>query len=498
MNVHKGIHLAVPFLISLVLFLLPPQDVKEDQEKDIPALSSQLDEILADQKLDGALAGVSVRLAETGEVIYEKNASLRLKPASNMKLLTGAAALETLGADYIFATEVWTDGVMKGQKLHGDLYLKGKGDPTLQVEDLNKIAERLKNQGILEVTGNLIADDTWYDDERLSEDLTWKDETYWYGAQISALTVSPNKDYDPGTVIVAVYPTNEGEPARIEVIPDTDYVEIINHSETINAEGEEDIILTRKHGTNEIVVEGTIPIESRRFREWVSVSEPTGLALSLFHDSLIEQGIKVNGGKVGNRRVPDTAERLISYNSMPLQDLFIPFMKLSNNGHAEGLVKEMGKVVYGEGSWEKGLEVVEDYLRGTGINTKTLFLRDGSGISHVTMVPAHEISELLFQIQNKAWFHTYINSLPVAGEKERLTGGTLRLRMHETAAEGNVQAKTGSLTGVSSLSGFVTTKDGVRLIFSIILNNYLDEDIKDIEDQIAVTLAEHRYGKGDK
>lgn len=492
----KKKHVVVPLLASFLMFssYQAPAESEVDAAKEESGLKKKLDTVLADEDLKGALAGVSIRMAETGEVIYEHDAHTRLKPASNMKLFSGAAAMDQLGPDYTFSTEVYAEGTIRGHKLHGDLYLKGKGDPTLMMEDLEKMAEELKENGIREVKGDLIADDTWYDDVRLSEDITWNDETHYYGAQVSALTVAPNEDYDAGTVIVAAYPAEkEGDPARVEVTPKTDYVKIINRTKTVPADGERDISMEREHETNRIIVEGTIPLDSSRSRSWIAVSEPTGLALDVFRSALEEQGIKVKGKNKEGKRTPKKALKLITHESMPLAELFIPFMKLSNNGHAEVLVKEMGKVVHDEGSWEKGLEVVDSYLKSAGVDTSTLRLRDGSGMSHVNMIPAHEISELLYQVQDEKWFPAYLNSLPVAGNAERFVGGTIRSRMQDTAAEDNVQAKTGSLTGVSSLSGYVTTKDGEKLIFSIVLNNYLVEDVGDLEDRIAVILAEHRF-----
>ncbi|ARI77838.1 D-alanyl-D-alanine carboxypeptidase/D-alanyl-D-alanine endopeptidase [Halobacillus mangrovi] len=491
----KSKQMAVLFFVA-ILMLAPYQsyeDTEVNAEND--ALGEEINEILADEKLDGALAGVSIRSAETGEVIYEHDADLRLKPASNMKLLTGAAALETLGPAYTFTTEVLAEGDIKGNKLHGDLYLKGKGDPTLMEKDFVTMAQSLKEAGIREVKGNLVADDTWYDDIRLSEDISWNDETNYTGAQISALTASPNEDYDAGTVIVAAYPSDTaGEPAEIEVTPENDYVEIVNEAKTVDSDQSKDISIERKHGTNQIVVEGAIPVDASRSRSWVAVSEPTGLALDLFSQSLKAEGIKVKGKEIVNGKTPKSAELIVSKESIPLEELFTPFMKISNNGHAEVLIKEMGKVVHDEGSWDKGMEVVEDFLNDSGVNADTMRLRDGSGMSHVNMVPANEISNLLYQVKEKEWFPTYLKSLPVAGNSERFIGGTLRYRMGDTAAEDNVRAKTGSLTGVTSLSGYVTSADGEELIFSVLLNNYLGS-VQEIEDEIAVTLAEYELNK---
>src|SRR5699024_3135806 len=210
-------------------------------------LADKLDEILSHSSLDGTSVSVSVRNSENGELLYERNGDQRLHPASNMKLLSGAAAMETLGEDYQFTTEVLTDGNVRGRVLHGDLYLKGKGDPTLMKEDLDQFAAELKDMGIKNIKGDLIGDDTWYDDVRLSLDLNWSDEPYYTGAQVSALTLSPNEDYDAGTVIVEAHPgDNTGDEAEITVTPATDYVTIVNKTETVPAGENKDISIERE------------------------------------------------------------------------------------------------------------------------------------------------------------------------------------------------------------------------------------------------------------
>lgn len=494
------------FLIAIVAFLpFSPQEkalfvaasgeTTEAENFQSTPLGTKLEAILQDERIDGAVTGVSIRKADTGEVIYSHLGDIRLHPASNMKLLTSIAALETLGKDYRFKTEVWTDGSVRGKVLQGNLYLKGKGDPTLLKEDFDQLAKDLKELGIDSIKGNLIADDSWYDDIRLSQDLNWSDESYYTGAQISALTISPNEDYDAGTVIVEVYPGSDaGESADVKLSPATDYVTIVNKAKTVAENETKSISIEREHGTNNIVIEGTIPIEASRSRSWVAVWEPTGYALDIFNKSLQEQGVTFIGDmKVKRGITPEKATLLTSKESMTLEELLIPFMKLSNNGHGETLTKEMGRVVYGEGSWDKGLQVIEEVVADLGVNPDTILLRDGSGMSHKNMIPANELTQLLYAVQDQSWFPEFEYSLPVAGISERLVGGTLRNRLTDVDTKGNVKAKTGSLTGVSTLSGYVTSKDGEELIFSIMINNYLSSSVQSIENAIATTLAKHEF-----
>lgn len=457
---------------------------------------NKINDVLKDARLDGATTAISIRNASDGELVYSKLGDTRVKPASIMKLLTGATALETIGPAHKFKTEVYADGPIKDGVLQGNLYLRGQGDPTLTAPDLTAFAAELKKKGILSITGAIYGDDTWYDDVRFSQDLNWSDEPYYTGAPISALTLSPNEDYDAGTVIVEVYPAaKKGEAGTIRMVPANSYIDITNKTQTVAKKGANNIKVERLHGSNTIVVSGTIPLGLAKNRSWASVWEPTDYTVNVLKHMLIGQGIKFGDTpEISRAVVPKGATLLASKQSMPLEELFIPFMKLSNNGHGEVLVKEMGRVIENEGSWDEGLAVMDGYLAEMGMDTSTMQLRDGSGMSHKTLVTANEVTKLLNNVQTKPWYPVFLNSLPVAGNDERLVGGTLRGRMTGTAAEGKVKAKTGTLNGVASLSGYVETKDGETLIFSVIINNQLDEKTYEVLDQIAVILANHKEG----
>ncbi|MBN8207739.1 D-alanyl-D-alanine carboxypeptidase/D-alanyl-D-alanine-endopeptidase [Bacillus sp. NTK071] len=481
-------------LLTTCLLLIPMTSVKQfgrsARAEDHQTLTEQIHTIVNNKRLKGAIAGVSVRSAITGELLFDHHGDTRLTPASNMKLLTAAAALETLGSDYRFKTVVFADH-RNGEIISGNLYIKGSGDPTLLPKDFDALANQLKLLGITQVDGDLIGDESWYDSEYLSEDMIWSDEDQYYGAQISALTASPNQDYDAGTIMIEVSPgSGEGLLSSVKLTPETDTISIINNGMTVNENEDAEIEIHRKHGTNIIVVDGTISKNASREKAWVAVWNPASYALNLFAQSLKKHGIEIKGeerlGKTSDQAIP-----LAEKKSMPLSDLLIPFMKLSNNGHAEVLVKEMGKVVKEEGSFQAGLEVIRSVLRNEGLHTDDMCLRDGSGISQITLIQPNQLSLLLYRIQEKPWFDLYLNSLPIAGEPERLVGGTLRNRLSNTVAEGVIYAKTGSLIGVTSLSGYVRTEH--PLIFSVILNQFIDEEeMGKIEDQIAVVLANYK------
>jgi len=360
---------------------------------------NDINEVLKDVRLDGTTTAISIRKATDGELVYENQGNTRVRPASVMKLLTGAAALELLGADHRLKTNLYSDGPIKDGVLEGNLYLQGRGDPTLTVQDLNGFTAELKKKGIHSITGSIYGDDTWYDDVRFSQDLNWSDEPYYTGAPISALTLSPNDDYDAGTAIVEVYPAaKKGEAATIRMVPENSYLEIINKTQTVAKKGTSNIKAERQHGSNTVVVSGTIPLGLAKKRVWVSVWEPTDYAVNVFKRVLIGQGIEfVDTPEVSRGAVPKGATLLASKQSMPLEELFIPFMKLSNNGHGEVLVKEMGRVIENEGSWDKGLALMSTILGKMDMDTNTMQLRDGSGMSHNTLVTANEVTKLLIK-----------------------------------------------------------------------------------------------------
>lgn len=456
-------------------------------------LTLRLNEIITSEPgLKGSLTGISIRSATTGEMIYEHIGDTRLRPASNLKLFTAATALSVLGENYQFQTQLLTDGKIIGNTLNGNLYVKGSGDPTLLKEDLDKMAEELSKQGVQKINGNLIADDTYFDNVRYSMDLPWSDETTYYGAQISALTTSPDKDYDAGTIIVEVLPGKKiNDKAVVKLTPNTDYIIIKNDTTTMKNKGKHIIKVEREHGKNIVHITGTISLNSKPVKEWIAVWEPTEYTLNLIKSSLASSGIELNGIlKVGASS--EDSKVLVNHHSMPLTDLLVPFMKLSNNGHAETLIKAMGKKQKEEGSWQSGIEVVTRELKTMKVDSDSMVIRDGSGISHVNLVSPNQVTNLLYQIQSQSWFHSYFESLPVSGFGDKLLGGTLRYRMSSPTLLGKVRAKTGSISTVSSLSGYIETKTGDTVVFSIILNNMLDESIgKAIEDKMVNTIYEY-------
>lgn len=478
-----------PLAVALVAAVLGP-GAQAGADSDRTGLPEAIDTILGDTRMEGGVASVVIADAGTGELLYQHLPSTRLMPASNTKLATSAAAMEILGPEYRFTTDVLATGRRHGSVLRGDLYLRGTGDPALLADDYDALAARLAASGVRRVDGRLIADDTRFDSVRLGRSWAADDESSYYSAQISALSVAPDTDYDTGTVIVTVAPGQEaGDDPVVSVTPDTDYVDIDVRATTVAAGGANALTVEREHGTNTVVVGGTTPVGGTGAKEWVTVWEPTGHAAAVFRDALAEHGVKVSGPTRLGRQTPAGAVELASHRSMPLKDLLVPFMKLSNNMHAEILTKAMGHEVSRQGTWSAGLAAISGYLKGVGVDAGKARQVDGSGLSRMNNFSAGQLLDLLLAVRAEPWYADWYRSLPVACAPDRFVGGTLRTRMCGTPAALNARAKTGSLTGASALSGYVTGADGRELVYGIVLNNYLASSVKALEDAVVVTLA---------
>jgi D-alanyl-D-alanine carboxypeptidase/D-alanyl-D-alanine-endopeptidase (penicillin-binding protein 4) len=454
-------------------------------------LIADLDALVHDPSMRNANVGLVVRNADTGDLLYSAQSDRREQPASTMKLATSAVALDVLGPTSRFTTSVATTGQTAGRTLTGDLYLRGTGDPTMLAADYDDLAAQVAATGITKVRGKLVADDTWFDADPLGFGWAWDDEPYSYNAQISALTVSPDTDYDAGTVIVRTAPGVAGAPAVVTTDPPTSYVQIQNSAVTGAAGSGSTVSVVRDHGTNVIRVAGSIPAGGPVAKAWSTVSEPTGLVASLFRAALGRHGVQVHGPTQTGVATPSGARQVATHSSMPLSQLLTPFLKLSNNMHAEILTKTMGRVVSGAGTWAAGRAVISQHLTTMGVPAGTTYVADGSGLSRMDQVTPDQVLSILRAARSKPWFPTWYTALPIAGIPDRMVGGTLRNRMQGTPAAGNLHAKTGSLTGVSALSGYITSADGQPLVFALISNNLLGP-AKPIEDAIAIRLAKYR------
>lgn len=446
-------------------------------------IQASIDALLADPALKHGVQGVVVESLATGRVLYERNREKAFVPASNFKLIVCATALDRLGPGYTFKTEVVSSGTVDEiGVLHGDLILIGGGDPILSTDDLRVLADQVKGKGIRRIAGSIIADDTRFDREPLGSGWAWDDEPYYYSPEISALNLDEN------TVAVYVHPGEKtGSRANVTLRPATRYLRIENTATTGAPGSANTIYVDRKHGENLIRVSGSVPLDYKPTKptDPITVETPALYAATVFRDVLRESRIRVDGGAaLGTKR--DGSVVVAAHRSPPLTKILPLLMKPSDNLIAEVLLKTLGAELKGKGTAEAGAEVELEFLKEAGADVDAISIVDGSGLSRRDYVSPGNLVSLLRHMWRHRYSQTYVSSLPVAG-----VDGTLRRRMKGTAAEGNVRAKTGYVSRVSSLSGYVTTRSGEPLVFSMLMNGHLcpTSDARRVQDSICELLA---------
>jgi len=457
-----------------------------------PRLATRLKAVMADSRVQRADSGVTVLDAGNGAVLYSRAASRALMPASNTKIVTAAAAMHNLGAGYRFRTEVYRRAKVVDGSVQGNLYLKGYGDPTTRQSDFRALAEQVRAAGVRRFTGDLVVDATFFDAVRYNPGWSTGYADDYYAAETSGLTVAPDKDLNSGTVILNYAPGRSGAKAVLTTTPAAAarYVRIDNRTTTASSSSSSTVAVRRDHGSNTITVTGRVPRGRATGHALVTVHRPELYAAAVLRTELTRAGVRVVGGTVA-RALPSTSRhRLARDTSMPLAKLLVPFLKLSNNAHAEALTKAMAAEARPgvPGSWPAGLRLTTSYLRSRGVPLAGVSLSDGSGLARRNRLTPLALARTLQTVRAEPWFDDFYAALPVAGNSDRMTGGTLRSRMTGTAAANNARAKTGSLTGVTALSGYVTGRDGRRYVYSM-LSTYTGSSPRPVENTLVVTLA---------
>jgi D-alanyl-D-alanine carboxypeptidase/D-alanyl-D-alanine-endopeptidase (penicillin-binding protein 4) len=452
-----------------------------------------------------------------GKILYSQNADKLFTPASNTKLFTTAAALALIGPDYKFRTTVETSGTLdRYGRLNGDLVLVGRGDPNLSgrelpydlrtqrnddpIQALEALADALVQKGVKFIDGDIVADDSYFAFERYGEgwsqdDLVWAD-----GAPVSALTINDN------VVFVNILPADRpGEKAFVSVKPFADYYHLDNRIITTPAGTARKFFVNREPGSTTLTLWGNMPLDDAGANEALAIEDPAEFAAGLFRQLLEKRGIVIyghqrtrhtelatlstfsvtavapsHGGSDGQPRPlkNDQPITLASYESQPLlQDVRV-INKVSQNLHAEILLRLLGRERGNAGTVEGGLEVLRGFLTQAGISNDQYVFYDGSGLSRQNLVTPHAIVQLLQYCSTQPWGPAYKATFPIGG-----VDGSLSERLNSPSLQNRIIAKTGSLGGVKTLSGYATTDSGQTVVFSILSNN-LNLPAKRVTDTI--------------
>lgn len=462
----------------------------------ISELQKDINELLENTDFSNALIGISVQSLESGEYFFRLNDNKNFIPASAQKLITTLSALEYLGADFTFTTLIYLDGVVQSNgEFVGNIIIRGGGDPTFSsifnvnyLEVFDSWAKKIEEKGIKSIRGNIIGDDSYFDKVYYPYGWAWDDMVFPYSAQVSALSVNDNK------VDVVVKASEEvGNYAKISISPDIEYVKIENNIKTVPLGGATNIFPLKQLPSNYIELYGTIEQDTieKEYNLSLAVDNPTMFFLNLFKYSLEKNKIKFKGALLDVESYSKVInysklKPLIKHQSAPLSEIISVVNKYSHNLASEMLLKTIAKEISGVGSFENGIFLVKKFLKKAGIIPENLSIVDGSGLSRLNYIsPKYFIALLNFAWQSD-YKNVFLQSLAQPGKD-----GTLKKRLRRTLAENNLLAKTGTMSGVSTLVGYIRTRDGEMLSFSMMFLNYSVPDIivQNLQDLICMRLA---------
>lgn len=417
--------------------------------------------------------GIQVLDPDADRILVEVNPDKAFLPASVLKVVTTSAALEKLGPDFQFRTGVYTNGAVEPDgTVTRDLILVGRGDTNLmdtygelsEKPALIELAEKLEGLGIKTVRGDIIGDDSYFDLDSYGIGWTAQDLRSVYGAPINALSINNNVFW------LQAHPTKYNRLVSVAVEPRTSYFRIRNLGVTGSARSKRTLYVRQIAGTNTIVVSGVLP-STKSHTQFIILKKPAEVAATLFKEELQRHGIEVQGrvDVLHCGDLPKSAQRnwrlLAEHRSAPLIRAVEIINKRSQNLHAEMLLRTLGAEFKGEGTNEAGLQAVKEFLVEAGIDNEKIRLNDGCGLSRENLITPRFQTSLLQFLSKRPYFDLFLNTLAVSG-----TDGTLKHRLAAMQLRGTIHAKTGTLNGVSTLSGYMTTKSGRNLVFSIFAN----------------------------
>ncbi|MFH1052633.1 MAG: D-alanyl-D-alanine carboxypeptidase/D-alanyl-D-alanine-endopeptidase [bacterium] len=485
-----------PSVNSQVLFKLPKKDTLKAVSP-IKELQNDLESLVNNKNFENSFIGVSVISPETNEILYEKNEDKNFIPASNQKILTTATALRYLGADYKFQTRMYLDGDLeKNGEFIGDIYIRGYGDPSLSdyftgnpFQIFNYFMKILDSLGIKSIKGDIIGDDNFFDDAFYAPGWQIDDIIYTYSAQINALSILDNK------IDITIESGNSaGKPTTVLLFPNISYVHVTNNVVTSESEKATNIYAIKEACSNNIQIYGNISYDSTSLSTYklsVTIDNPTLYFLYLFKDYLEKNSISQKGivADIDDLEyLPDYTflEKDFIYFSPKLSEIIKIINRESHNLAAEMLLKTIAREITGFGSTENGIEQVKKYLGRIGQSTDKIFIADGSGLSRLNMLTPNLLITILNNIYKSEHRNLFWLSLAAPSEN-----GTMKRRLTKTAAEKRVRAKTGTMNNVSTICGYIKSRDDETIIFSVMFNNFTGplSKVHNLQDLICMRLA---------
>jgi D-alanyl-D-alanine carboxypeptidase/D-alanyl-D-alanine-endopeptidase (penicillin-binding protein 4) len=451
-------------------------DPNDPHEQRIARLRERLLEVLHDRPFNRTRVGIEVQQASDGDVLFAHNAGAQFNPASNTKMLTTAAALAYLGGDFRYHTALYGPAPDEAGVVDGDVVLRGSGDPSLTTSDLADLARQLTARGVTRIDGDLYADPAFHDGQRLE------------GPQAQgALILNRN------TFSVRVRPGDVGHPALVSVEPHSELFAVENAATTVRAKRSRLRLDTYRRGDRLVVQVRGRMAENRD--DVVSVrrlADGSLLAGWVLREALADFGVELTGDVRGGSI--DGGQLLAEHQSPPLAEVCRISNKPSNNFVAEAIYRTLGGELYGlPGTLAKGSRAIVEFLDALGVRPGSYRIVNGSGLTHENRITPSDLVSLLRKVYfDVAVSPDFLASLAVAG-----IDGTIRNRFIGSDAVGLVRAKTGTLSGVSALSGYVGDHDDV-LVFSIFVQGFRHRRLAEVRRaQVRLVDAMLRYLRAD-
>jgi len=435
---------------------------------DIALLRKDLAKDMRGQALRGAHVGLLAIDTARGTTLIAQNADDAFQPASNFKLLVGSTALEKLGPSFAFQTQVMAAGSIANGTLTGDLYLHGGGDAHLNAKDLDDAAAAIAKAGVTRITGQVVGDASRYDDERYPGGWDYDDMAWDYAPVLTALS------FDENVLHLYISPGSApGEPGVLRADPQTPAITLDNQLLTGEAKSKDTSELTRPWDQPRTIrLSGSYPFgakESGDIRP--AAPDPAELAVAVFAQALAAHGVTVVGGTQTGGVAPAGATVLWTHASEPMPLYMADFWWPSDNLVGELFLKEIGAATSGlPGTDENGAKAERAFLTSIGVDPGTVTIADGSGLSNYDRITPRALVAILQHDWNGPNRELVLEALPVAG-----VSGTLRNAYKGTPAEKNVFAKTGSISHVRTVSGFIRTKRHGAVTFSFLVNDWIDQ-----------------------
>lgn len=446
-------------------------------------VEQRIDSVLVSPLFTTAQAGISIIDLKTKRPIFQQNEKKLFRPASNQKLFTTSAALVFLGTDYKFSTSLYHTGEVKDSVCSGDVFFVGGFDPEFSSTNLDSLSRELKKFGIKQINGNLYGDVSSMDSLFWGEGWMWNDDPATYIPYLSPLTVNKN------TIKVFYEPGEIGKPAQLKLFPQTSFFKIENGSTTIDT-GKSNFVIDRDwlRRRNTIFIGGSILQTAKKDSAEFNVFDPAFYFLNLAKESLERNGISLIG-KIDTLTLPQNAKKVFAF-ERNIKPVVTYTNKVSDNLNAELILRALSRnASLSKASLQNGKKLIDSLITLSGANPKQYRITDGSGLSYYNLITAELLSKVLVYMhsQNKTTFDAFLTSLPIAG-----VDGTLSNRYKNSPAKGNVFAKTGTISGVASLSGYIKTKKENWLAFSILIQNYIGSasEARKIQDKLCEILFE--------